>query len=108
MIAGHYEYERQPGRPVVSSGSSYDLLLLICFILTCAILLSIFDIRQSFENRQRAQDTEQPSPDTDEETTIDSDLIIISDEDARAPGINGDVGQPRERLSQRGASPSRG
>lgn len=128
MIAGHYEY--QTGRPggLPSGGIPNDLLILILFSLAVGICFTIYESRQA-QARENADIVEEPAPnndvddnehndvdgvhdddDDDDETTSDPDLIIVPNDDGYATGIDDDdnVGQPRERLPERGASPRRG
>lgn len=125
MIAGHYEYDRQTGPGVPSDSNLDEILIFLCIGFVIAICFAIYDIRKSL-GRQATETVEEPAiPNTgvdddnehddvehgDIEITIDPDLIIVPNniEDGYATGINNDnVGQPRERLPERGASPRRG
>ncbi|KAJ4394297.1 SUMO protein smt3 [Gnomoniopsis smithogilvyi] len=89
MIAGNYEYERQPGHPAVQNGNLDDILIIIVFCFVCALAFLIFDTRRAYHQAQAAE--EFVAPNTDDETVVDTDLIIVPDEEGHATGTNGDV-----------------
>lgn len=113
MIAGHYEYERQTGPPrdpsePLGALAAYFLVAFISFLLASALALCCLS--------QDAQTVDESATDTDDDP-VDTDIVIVPNQNGHATGINDatdpvpdageNVGQPRERLPQRGASPGR-